>query len=181
MVERGLMPSIVLDGEPNRTFALQDRMVHYDVPAASIAVIRHGRIAWAKAWGRRLAGTASPVTTDTQFEAASISKSVVAVATMRLVESGKLSIDGNVNQALHGWALPDAPAMGGQPVTLRQLLSHTGGISVSGFAGYVPGSPLPTLPEILTGCRRPILRRCGSSPDRAVSISIRAAAMRSSN
>lgn len=72
------------------------------------------------------------LTTDTPLRTASISKAVVAIGVMRLVEAGRLDLDGDVSRWL-GWRLRN-PAFPDAPVTLRQLLSHTSGI-VDG-AGY---------------------------------------------
>jgi CubicO group peptidase (beta-lactamase class C family) len=66
------------------------------------------------------------VTPDDPVRIASISKLVVAIGVMRLVEQGKLSLDTDVSSTL-GWPLRN-PAFPGEPVTLRQLLSHTSSV-----------------------------------------------------
>jgi CubicO group peptidase (beta-lactamase class C family) len=63
---------------------------------------------------------------ETPLRVASVSKAVVAIAVMRLVEAGRLDLDGDVSRWL-GWRLRN-PAFPDAPVTLRQLLSHTAGI-----------------------------------------------------
>ena len=75
------------------------------------------------------------LTVDTPMRVASISKAVVAVAVMRLVEAGRLDLDGDVSRWL-GWQLRN-PALPDTPVTLRALLSHTSGIEDG------PGYALP--------------------------------------
>jgi dipeptidyl aminopeptidase/acylaminoacyl peptidase/CubicO group peptidase (beta-lactamase class C family) len=133
--------------------SLADRMKHYDVPGVSIAVIDDGEIAWAKGYGVREKGTETPVGTDTLFQAASISKPVTAAATLQLAEEGKLDLDTNVNSYLKSWQVPDNEFTADQPVTLRGILTHTAGTSVSGFMGYRPDRPLPTTVQILDGVK----------------------------
>lgn len=68
---------------------------------------------------------------------------------MTLVQSGKLDLHADINTQLRSWKLP--AAFGGAPVSLLQLLSHTGGLNVSGFPGYAPGMPVPTVLQVLDG------------------------------
>ncbi len=67
-----------------------------------------------------------PVGIDDPARVASISKLVVAIAVMRLVEAGKLDLDRDVGAYL-GWQVRN-PAFAGTPVTMRQLLSHRSGL-----------------------------------------------------
>ena len=115
------------------------------IPSVSIALIDRGEVAWARAYG------GSGTSTRTLYQAASLSKLVAAVAAMRLVQQGQLDLDGNVNAALSSWHIPDSALTRGHPVTVRGLLSMTGGIGVPGYVGYEPGAPLPTLVQILDG------------------------------
>ncbi|RYY15782.1 MAG: class A beta-lactamase-related serine hydrolase [Cytophagaceae bacterium] len=120
------------------------------VPALSVAVIHRGKIDWAKGYGvANAAGT--PVTPHTLFQAASISKSVAAMAALHLVEQGKLALDAPVPTALHQWHLTGPALTPQHPVTLRALLSHTAGTSVPGYDGYAAGAAVPTLPQVLDG------------------------------
>jgi CubicO group peptidase (beta-lactamase class C family) len=70
--------------------------------------------------------TGRAVTPDDPVRIASISKLVVAIGVMRLVEQGKLDLDEDVSKKL-GWPLRN-PAFPGRPITLRQLLSHTSSV-----------------------------------------------------
>jgi CubicO group peptidase (beta-lactamase class C family) len=143
-----LLPPRVLTRVAETPAPLDERMAYRRVPGLSLAVIRGGEIAWTRGHGVTEAAAASPVTPDTLFQAGSISKPVTAVATMRLAERGLLHLDEVVNSRLQGWRIPANGPW--QPrITLRHLLSHTAGLTVSGFPGYPEGAPLPTLPQIL--------------------------------
>ncbi len=147
----GLLPAAIIKGQPPPTMILKDRMNHYRVPGVSIAFFDRGQIAWARAYGLADIATNEPVTPDTLFQAASVSKSVTALAALRLVQEGKLNLDEDVNLKLKSWKVPDNEFTKIEKVTLRRLLSHTAGLTVGGLAGYKPGEPLPTTVQILNG------------------------------
>jgi len=126
-------------------------MSRYNVPGLSIAIADHGRIVWAGGFGVKTTGTNDLVTATTLFQAASISKPITATATLRLVDEGKLALDENVNTYLKSWKVPDNEFTKTEKVTLRRIMSHSAGLTVSGFPGYSVTAPLPTLPQILDG------------------------------
>jgi CubicO group peptidase (beta-lactamase class C family) len=137
-------------GEP-APFRLEDRLAAHRVPAVSVAVIQHGEVEWARAWGWTEAGNGIEADTTTLFQAASISKPVAAIAALRLVEEGTLELDADVNGALSRWRVPENGLMATERVTLRRLLSHSAGTTVHGFPGYADGEPVPTLVQLLDG------------------------------
>ncbi|HYL77078.1 MAG TPA: serine hydrolase [Bryobacteraceae bacterium] len=149
-IAASIPPAVIVKGEPAATTKLADRMAALHVPGVSIAVIHEGKIEWARGFGVTQIGGAS-VTADTLFQAASISKPVAAMAVLRLVQSGKLSLDADVNQYLKTWKIPSNPFTEHKKVTVRELLTHTAGLTVHGFAGYASGAPLPTLVQVLNG------------------------------
>ena len=151
-VETGLLRRVQIKGQPVQKFSIAERMQHWHVPGVSVAVISNGVVVWAKGYGVRELGGAA-VTPETLFQAASISKTATAIAALRLVELGKLSLDEDVNLKLKSWKLPTSEAMQGEKVTLRRLLSHTAGTTVHGFPGYAQGAPMPTLPQVLDGIK----------------------------
>ena len=130
---------------------LLDRMEHYNVPGASIAVINNDEIEWAKGYGKLEVGGNKTVTPDTLFQSASVGKSLTAAATMHFVETGYLSLDENVNDKLISWKVPENWFTKRKKVTLRKLLSHSAGMTVHGFRGYAEGEKIPTLLQILDG------------------------------
>lgn len=138
-------------GEPVETWSLTDRMAHYNIPGVSIAVIRDGKIAWAKSWGVLEAGKPTPVDADTIFQAGSISKPTSVLAALRMVEQGQLSLDAPINDFLKSWKLPDNDFTRQKPVTPRLIMAHGAGLTVHGFPGYEAGAAIPTVPQILDG------------------------------
>src|SRR5262245_38170611 len=129
---------------------LKDRMAYYRTPGVSIAVVNDFKIEWARGFGVLERGGTEPVTETTLFQAASISKPIFAMAVMRLVQEGKLNLDEDVNRYLKSWKVPANGSW--QPrITLRQILSHSAGLTVHGFPGYRTTEKLPTLVEVLNG------------------------------
>ncbi len=148
-VENGLQTPIVIQGDP--TGNILDRMKHYGIPGVSVAVFDKDRIVWAKGYGVMDVDTKEPVTEKTLFVAGSISKPVAAMGALKLVEEGKIRLDDNINAVLTTWKLPENELTAEHPVTLRQLLSHSGGTTVHGFRGYAEGEPVPSITDILDG------------------------------
>jgi len=69
------------------------------------------------------------------------------------VEHGKLSLDEDVNVKLKTWKVPENEFTKEQKVTLRRLMSHTGGLTVHGFPGYDVDEKIPTLVQIFNGAQ----------------------------
>jgi CubicO group peptidase (beta-lactamase class C family) len=133
-------------------FMLRELMDRFHVPGLSIAVIRNFRIDWARGWGVADAETAAPVDADTMFQAASMSKPVAALASLKAIQEGKFELDQDINTILKSWKLPESEFTAGSPVTPRELMSHTSGAGDGfGFPGYAPSSQLPSVPQILDG------------------------------
>jgi len=88
----------------------------------SIAVARRGQPVIARGYGRARLDRDVPVTPDTVFHIASVSKYVEAAAALSLVEAGKLALDEDVRKYV-----PNAPTQG-RRITIQQLLSHTSGL-----------------------------------------------------
>lgn len=148
-VETGLITPIYIEGDS--TWSIEERMSHYGVPGVSIAVINNGKIEWAKAYGVMDKESKSPVIEKTLFQAASISKPVTAYGALTLVEQKKIALDEDINTYLKSWKLPENEFTKENKVTLRNLLTHSAGITVHGFLGYSPDLPVPTLVEVLNG------------------------------
>ncbi len=150
-VEAGLLPQAALKADIGRTRTVEQRMQDLGIAGVSIAVIDGGKIAWTRAYGLRDAVDKAPVTVDTLFQAGSISKPVAALGALRLVKERKLTLDGNVNEKLKTWRVPDNDFTKDEKVTLRRLTSHTAGLTVHGFPGYAVGTEIPTVVQVLDG------------------------------
>jgi len=152
LVETGLLPTAATTvGVPAN---IVDRMRAYGVPGMSIAVIDKGEIAWAKGYGVADSSSRRRVTTQTLFQAASISKPVSAMGALVLVQKGLVSLDDDVNAALKDWKVPMNDFTRARPVTLRMLMDHTSGAIHSGagsYPSYTADDDLPTLLQILKG------------------------------
>src|SRR4029077_9860780 len=125
-VETGLEPPVAIVGRPPDRRDLVAEMKRLHVPAVSIALVHGRKIEWAKGYGIMREGGA-PVTPDTLFQAASITKSVTAMAALHLVQQGDLSLDAPIQTELKSWKLPQNGFTTQHPVTLRELLSNTAG------------------------------------------------------
>lgn len=101
-------------------------MAEHKVPGVSIAVIEHGRLAWERQYGVRRAGSDEPVTANTLFEAASMSKPIGAYVALKLAEQGKLDLDRPLHEYLGRSYLTDHPLH--PKITARMVLSHSTGL-----------------------------------------------------
>ncbi|WP_198175044.1 serine hydrolase domain-containing protein [Spirosoma arboris] len=152
-IQNGLLPSVVLKGQPLPIMKLTDRMQYYHVPGISVTYFDHGQLVWSRSYGVADQQTGRPVTPETLFQAGSISKPIAALGALSLVEKGKLKLDENVNDQLTSWKLPDNEFTISQKVTLRRILSHSSGVSVHGFGGYERTQPVPSVTQILDGTK----------------------------
>ncbi len=126
---------------------LQDLVDRREIPGAVVLVARHGQVACFEAFGYRDREAAAPMTRDTIFRIASMTKPVTTVAALMLVEEGRLALADPVARHLPAFADPKVgveTVEGGTPTlklvaadrppTLRDLLRHTSGL-IYGFIG----------------------------------------------
>lgn len=150
-VENGLIPAIRIEGSPLTCKNILEQMKEMKVPAASIAVINDGKIEWSKAYGELSTVTKQKATTETRFQAGSVSKPVAAFAVLSLVDKGLIELDEDINQKLTSWQIPESEFTRTNKITLRHLLSHSSGLNVIGFNGYKKNEPIPTIIQSLDG------------------------------
>ncbi|PUZ22468.1 CubicO group peptidase, beta-lactamase class C family [Chitinophaga costaii] len=142
---------IIAPGAPLPYTSLAARMKSRRVNGLSITVIDQGNIAWSKGFG--LANADDPqdtVSPQTLFQMGSIGKLLTAITVLHLVREHKISLDEDVNNKLQSWKVPVNDHTAQHPVTVRNLLSHSAGLTDEyGFEGYYPHTELPTLLQIL--------------------------------
>ena len=95
------------------------------MPGLAAAVVKGGRVIYAKGFGVRALGTSDPVTPETVFHTASVSKAFVATAAMRLVGEGRLDLDAPATRYVPHFRLADGRE---NEIIIRQILSHTSGM-----------------------------------------------------
>ena len=149
-VETHLQPGRQVSGVPAKD--ILTRMQELHVPNASITMIVDGEIVWSRDYDGK-AQTASDQRVDGHapvFQAGSISKTINAVLAMKLlVEAGKIGLEDDLTDTLKAIRIHNNT---GKPITLAQLLSHTGGTNVHGFPGYPTNAAhIPTTAEVLAG------------------------------
>jgi len=121
------------------------------VEGVSIAVIKDFKVDHLEVYGIKSKRTQEPVTEQTLFQAASISKSVAAFAALKFVQDGVLSLDDDINLKLSSWQVPENSFTSVRKVSLKRLLSHTAGTTVHGFPGYEYNHQIPSLLQVLNG------------------------------
>jgi len=152
IVARKITRPAEIGGSVSDAALMQQLLKQFKVPGVSIAVIKDFKVALAVGYGVADAESGTPVTTRTMFQAASISKPVAAMASLKAVQEGRFKLDQDINTILKSWKLPVGEFTKSGPVTPRMLMSHTSGMGDGfGFPGYAPGTPLPTLQQILDG------------------------------
>ena len=149
-VENGLQRRKQIQGMPPKNILA--RMQELNIPNASITMIEGGDIAWSRDYNEDSQTAVDQDATGHApvYQAGSISKTVNAVLAMKLlVEAGKINLDEDLTARLSTMGIANST---GKPITLAQLLSHTAGINVHGFAGYATNSEhIPSTAEILAG------------------------------
>ncbi|GAC1475265.1 MAG: serine hydrolase domain-containing protein [Isosphaeraceae bacterium] len=160
------------------------------VAGGVLLIARHGKVAWVRPFGQRDLASKTPMTEDTIFALMSMTKPITSVATLMLVEQGKLGLDDPVEKYLPAFktlrVLGDArddtstevatvPLK--RPVLVRDLLAHTSGIPYEfdaperlrkffardkGLAGTAAGHDLKTIAEQVERiCRVPLAHQPG--------------------
>ena len=121
----GLLPAMSTAASPlakHVDHAMRDEMAGQELVGLAVGIIQDGQIAYLKGYGLADREQHVPVTRQTMFRWASISKSITAVAAMQLWERGKLNLDRDVRRYV-----PEFPDKG-TPIRVRHLLCHQGGI-----------------------------------------------------
>lgn len=116
-------------------------MAEHHVPGVSLALVRDRRVAYTRSWGVADARTGVPVTGETLFEAASMTKPVFAYTVLKLAEQGRLDLDRPLAKPAEAEPIPDQPERA--LVTARMALSHTTGLPNWRHGDEERDGPLP--------------------------------------
>ena len=111
------------------------QMARHRIPGLALAITHGDQVIHVRGYGEAQDGM--PVTGQTQFRIASLSKSFTALAVLQLVEAGRIELNAPVARYLPGFALasPSAAAR----ITVHQLLNHTSGLADTGFVNGLDG------------------------------------------
>ena len=133
----------------------------FSTSAAALDAAEQGAVAFVliekrKVFGEHYVSAGAPVTRDTLFQLASLSKWATALAVLNLAAEGRLDLDAPVSRYLTRWQLPETDD-DAEGVTARRLLSHTAGLTDGlGYMGFEPGTPVQTLEASLTEAADPM-------------------------
>ncbi|PSP76347.1 penicillin-binding protein [Halobacteriales archaeon QS_1_68_20] len=125
------------DAEAEVESFVVDWLSEHDVPGAALAVVDGEDLVYAEGFGARRLDHNDPATPDTLFGVGSCTKSFTAIAVVQLAADGHLDVEDPVDDYLPH--LADVP---GDPVTIRELLTHTSGMPSDGSAGPLISRPL---------------------------------------
>jgi CubicO group peptidase (beta-lactamase class C family) len=140
-------------------------MTRYQIPGGAIAVVRDGKLVFARGYGDADKSTGALVQPDSAFRIASLSKPITSAAILLLVQRGKLSLDQRVFDILHVSPLPGAsPDPRLATITVRELLQHSGGwnrdatfdpmfmpVTIAAAAGTAPPADTETIIRFMMG------------------------------
>lgn len=127
---------------------METAMERYSISGAVAGAIRNGEVIWRARHGQSQAN-GRPVTGETSFNIASISKPLTVWIVMVLAEAGAIDLDAPINDYLTRWTLTSDAFDPGE-VTVRRVLQHSAGLNIHGFGGYGPGEAIPgDIPELM--------------------------------
>jgi len=144
-----------------------------------VLVSRRGQPLYARAAGLADREAARAMARDTVFRLASVTKPIVAVATLRLVAQGKLRLDDPVQRYLPGFR-PVAPDGSRPDILIHHLLTHTSGLTYGGDGDHSRGLAGPLIPldeNMARLARQPLVFAPGSGWEYGMSIDVLAAAL----
>ena len=122
---------------------VEQALVRDKIPGAGFVFVRDGKVVYARGYGVAEIDSARKVSPDTTiWRVGSISKVFTATAVMQLVDRRLVELDAPITQYIKRVSIP---AAFGEPVTVRQLLSHT-----AGFDEIRPGTQAATQAEVLS-------------------------------
>ncbi|MCQ8877089.1 beta-lactamase family protein [Pseudoalteromonas shioyasakiensis] len=122
----------------------------YNAPGVALAFVNGNRIIEFRSYGFADIATEAEITPSTMFNVGSISKLITAWGAMQLVAQGKVDLDAPINQYLKRWQVPNSK-FNVKKVTLRNILSHTSGLSLGPYVGWDSREKLSSIVDSLNG------------------------------
>lgn len=150
-LENGIRGKVRFLQESESYSSITDKMVVYNIPALSLAVINNGKVEWADIYQNANFPEQQDLDSTTIFQAASLSKPVTFLATLRMHATAKVDLDKNIQDYLKDFELPQGKQTIKNPVTFRNIYSHTSGINPGGYQGYSRNVSMPSDLDVLMG------------------------------
>jgi CubicO group peptidase (beta-lactamase class C family) len=150
-LEEGIREQVKFLEEPEDFSSITDRMSEYNTPALSLTVINQGAIEWADIYKNANFPEVQNLDCSSIFQAASLSKPVTFLAVLRMHSAGEIDLDKNIQDYLKDYVLPPGKQTADNPVTFRNIFSHTSGITPGGYQGYARNLLVPSDLDILRG------------------------------
>lgn len=126
---------------------LEARMAYDGQPGVSVAIVYDQDLVYAKGFGYANVATEKPMQAGSIYRIASHSKLFTSIALMRLQEAGKLDLDDPIVKHLPWFDIKDTHE-GDRPITIRQLITHTSGLSREIGSAYWQNFDFPTIDEV---------------------------------
>jgi CubicO group peptidase (beta-lactamase class C family) len=124
-------PSDPAEVEAFLDYTMSAHLAQYNIPGATVAVVKDGELVLAKGYGYSDIGNRTPVVANqTSFRIASVTKLFTWTLVMQLVSEKKIDLDADVNNYLKDFQIPDTYP--GEPITMRHLMTHTAGFEDRG-------------------------------------------------
>lgn len=120
-------------------------------PGAAAAIVHDQDVVWSTGYGFSELSAGTPVTADTAFSICSVSKLFTSVGIMRLYEQGLISLDAPLETYLEEFELAPTDEATGDPITIRSVLAHAGGLPREGVGFYWNTAAFPAPAEIRAG------------------------------
>jgi len=150
-LEDGIRGQVKFLGESENFSSISNKMKEYNIPALSLAVINNGEIEWADIYVNSNFPEVQKLDCTSLFQAASLSKPVTFLAVLRMHAASEVDLDKNIQAYLNDFVLPPGKQTAENPVTFRNIFSHTSGINPGGYQGYAKNLSMPSDIAILKG------------------------------
>ena len=142
------LPPQVEDGLHLLDLWIEEQMAYHGIPGLALGIVNDQELVWSAGYGPLHPASQEPLTPTTPFRIGSVSKLFTSTAILLLRDQGRLRLDDPVVEHLKEFQIrnpfPHSPA-----VTIRHLLTHTGGLPREGAFPYWTTHEFPSGEEIL--------------------------------